>query len=672
MRAFRNSREQIRLRTAVFSGARRMLWEPPRRGDPAQDGARGTMKAMRWALALALGLTLALGGCGPRRPQPMTAFEGRVADWTRELLVDSPELATQAGVSEETAGGPYANRLDDRSTLALEARRSAAIRRYAELRALDTSRLSAEDAFTYAVLREQFGAAAEGAVFDYGDFSPLGGVRPYVLNQLDSAFLTLPSFLDERHPIANEADAEAYLARLRAVADAIDQETARARADAERGVRPPIFIIDRTLAQLQAVLDQPPIAQPYVVILQRKLDALALTERDEARRGAVVQRNLALLARAEAIVRDHVLPAHQRAAAFLRADRVNAGDAVSVARLPQGEAFYAAALQIETTTSLTPEQIHAIGIQRVSALTTQLDIALRRMGLTEGPVGQRLAQMTADPRYRYENSDAGRAQLISDVQARVNRVLERAPRWFGRMPRARLEVRRVPLFAEAGSPGAYYNPPSLDGSAPGVYYINLRDLSEMTRIDLPTQDFHEAVPGHHFQIALAQEQTDAPLLRRLISFNAYAEGWGLYAEELADELGFHEGDPVGRVGYLRWQLWRAVRLVVDTGIHAKNWPRQQAIDYMMQTLGDAPGVIETEVDRYIVWPGQACGYELGRREIMRLREEARNELGPDFDLRGFHDAVLLRGEVPLGVLDELVREWIPEQRRLAERERRRR
>jgi uncharacterized protein (DUF885 family) len=240
------------------------------------------------------------------------------------------------------------------------------------------------------------------------------------------------------------------------------------------------------------------------------------------------------------------------------------------------------------------------------------------------------------------------------------------------MPQARLEVRRVPEFLEAGAPGAYYVQPSLDGETPGVYYINLRNLGEMTRIDLPTQDFHEAAPGHHFQIALAQEIPDAPLLRRLTSFNAYAEGWGLYAEELADEQGFHEGDPVGRIGFLRWQLWRAARLVVDTGLHAQGWSRQRAIEYLLATTGDAPGVVTTEVDRYIVWPGQACGYELGRREIARLREEARNELGPDFDLRGFHDAVLLSGEVPLGVLDDLVRNWIPEQRRLAERERRRR
>jgi uncharacterized protein (DUF885 family) len=602
----------------------------------------------------------------------MTAFDGRIADWTTEILADSPELATQAGVSEEDAGGPFAHRLDDRSPVAAEARRSAAIRRYAELLALNVESLSPAEAQTYTVLREQFEATADGASFDYGVFTPLGGLSPYVLNQMDSAFLTLPSFLDDRHDVRSAQDAENYLTRLRAVADAIDQETARARLDAERGVRPPLFIIDATIGLLDGVISEPPLQQIYITGFKRKLDALAAAETDAAERTQIEQRNLAFLARAEQIMRQNVIPAHQRAAAFLRSQRALADDSPSVSRLPNGEQFYAAALRIETTTELTPQQIHQIGRERVAALTTQLDIALRRVGLTEGTVGARLSQLTADPRHAYPATDEGRAQLMADVRARIARVMERAPTWFGRMPRAPLEVRRVPEFLEATQSGAYYNSPSLDGSTPGIYFINLRNLSEMTKIDLPTQDFHEAAPGHHFQIALAQELTELPLLRRLMGFNAYSEGWGLYAEELADEQGFHEGDPIGRIGFLRWQLWRAARLVVDTGLHSQNWTRQQAIDYLLNTTGDAPGVVVSEVDRYIVWPGQACGYEIGRREIMRLREQSRNALGPDFDLRGFHDAVLLSGEVPLGVLGQLVQDWIPEQRRAAERERNRR
>ncbi|MGE0597095.1 MAG: DUF885 family protein [Hyphomonadaceae bacterium] len=602
----------------------------------------------------------------------MSAFDGRVVDWTREILRDSPELATQAGVSEEAAGGPYNARLDDRSALAVEARRTAALRRLAELRAVDVEALNADARLTYSVLASQFENAAQGAEFTYGDFTPLAGVKPYALNQLDSAFLTLPEFMERRHLINSVADAEDYLTRLRAVADALDAETERARADAAAGVRPPLFIIDATIALLDDAASVPPMAQTYVTSFQQRLDALAAAETDAARRGQARSRALQLLGRAEQIMREHVIPAHQRAAAFLRSERANATDDAGVWRLPDGDAYYRAALRIETTTELTPDQIHAIGLARVEALNAQLDIALRRIGLTEGPVGARLAQMTADPRYQYPDSDEGRAQLIADVQARVNRMLERAPQYFGRLPRARLEVQRVPVLQEATQAGAYYSAPSLDGETPGVYFINLRNLAEMTRIDVPTQDFHEAVPGHHFQVALAQEQTQIPLLRRLMAFNAYGEGWGLYAEELADEIGMYEDDPVGRIGYLRWQLWRAVRLVVDTGIHSKRWTRQQAIDYMLTTLGDAPGVIISEVDRYIVWPGQACGYEIGRREIARLREMARNELGPDFDLRGFHDAVLLNGETPMSVLEQIVRDWIPQQRRLAERERNRR
>ncbi|MEZ5994909.1 MAG: DUF885 domain-containing protein [Hyphomonadaceae bacterium] len=630
------------------------------------------MKPLRWMLAVSLGLFLTTSACAPRQAQPLTAFDGKLTDWAREILADSPETASQAGVEESAAGGRYDDRLDDRSATAVEARRSAALRRHAELLALDVTGLNSEQMLTYEVLRDQFANAAGAAAFSFGDFGQLSGARPYVLDQMDAAFITLPSFLDERHPVTDTATAEAYLTRLRAVSDAIDQETERARADAANGVRPPSFIMDTVIGMLESVLREPPAAQPYISSFRQKLETMAAAEQNPERRAVIERDNLVLLARAEAILREHILPAHQRALAFLRADRANANDAAGVSNLPNGTEFYAAVLRQQTTTDLTPDQIHSIGLERVAALTAQLDNALRRLALTDGPVGQRLAQLTADPRYRYEDSDAGRAQLIADVQTRVNAVLARAPQWFGRLPQARLEVRRVPTFAEAGAPGAYYNPPSLDGSTPGIYYINMRNLAEMTRIDLPTQDFHEAVPGHHFQIALAQELSDAPLLRRLVSFNAYSEGWGLYAEQLADEQGFLEGDLAGRIGYLRWQLWRAARLVVDTGLHAKNWGRQQAIDYMIATTGDLQSTITTEVDRYIVSPGQACGYELGRREIERLREEARAELGPDFDLRGFHDAVLLHGEVPLTMLPGLVHDWVPEQRRLAERERNRR
>lgn len=597
---------------------------------------------------------LLLAACGQVPQTPQSVFDGRVEDWTAEILRESPETATAAGIGEDLAGRGFNTRLDDRSPAAFERRRATAERRYVELHALRAENLSDEERVTYAALEAQFKAMADAARFDYGNFSQLGGVSPYALNQLDSAYISLPDFFDTRQTVASFDDAEIYLDRLAAVAGAIDGDTARARADAERGVIPPDFIIDRTLANIEAMIGRPAASQVYVTALRAKLIPLAPADAPPAD----LRRAQAMLSRAETIVRDRITPAMQRAAQQLRVMRARASSDAGVWRLPDGARYYRAALAIDTMTDLTPDEIHRIGLLRVAALSRELDIALRRMGRAQGTVGERMSALTADPQYAYAETEEGRAQLMADVRARIDRVMQMAPRWFAVLPRAPLEVRRVPAAAEAASSGAYYQPPALDGSTPGIYYINLRDLSEMTRIDLPTQDYHEAAPGHHFQIARARERADLPLLRRLLGFSSYAEGWGLYAEQLADEQNLYAEDPIGRIGYLRWQLWRAARLVVDTGLHEKRWSRQQAIDYLLQVTGDTPGVVVSEVERYVIWPGQACSYEIGRREIAALREEARNRLGPQFDLRGFHEAVLQEGELPWAALRPRVQAWI--------------
>ncbi len=603
-------------------------------------------------------LAVMLAACGRQPTTPQSAFDGRVQDWTSELLADSPELATRAGVDEAIAGPGFKARLDDRSADAVERRRGAAERRYAELRAIDQASLQPDEKITYSALDALFSAAADGARFPYGDFSQLGGMSPYVLTQLDGAYLDLPDFLDTRHVVRDFADAQAYLTRLALVPGVIDAETQRARADGDAGVIAPDFIIDRALANLDGMIGTPAAQLAYASSFRTKLAALAPATAAQAEQ----QRAAQMYAEAERITRERIVPAMQRQAAALRALRARATSDAGVWKLPNGAAYYAAALRLNTMSDLTPAQIHDIGRQRVAALTQELDVALRRMGLAQGTVGQRLATMTADPRYAYPETDEGRAQLMADVRARIDHVMQLAPRWFQTMPRAPLEIRRVPPASEDAQSGAYYEPPALDGSSPGIYYINLRSLAEMTRIDLPTQDYHEAAPGHHFQIALARERGDLPLLRRLMSFNSFSEGWALYAEQLADEQNLYEADPVGRIGFLRWQLWRAARLVVDTGLHDKRWTRQQAIDYLTQTTGDTPGVIVSEVERYVVWPGQACSYEIGRREIAALRDEARNQLGPDFDLRGFHEAVLHEGELPLATLRQQVTAWIAQRR----------
>jgi len=443
------------------------------RGDGAPTALNG-MNRRRVLTAMSSMLALAAASCGPRAADPLSVFDGQVDDWTRALLADSPELASQSGVSPELAGGPFQTRLDDRSPLAVEARRTAAMRRLTELRGLNSSALDPEDSLTYAVLDAQFSAAAAAAQHPFGVFSALGGISPYPLNPLDSAFITLPDFFESRHPIDSFADADAYLARLKAVAAAIDQETAHARLDSEAGVLAPGFIIDATLRQLDASIGQPVTAQTYFTSFARKLDALVARERDPAANSSAKQRAGALLARADAVLRAQVTPAHQRAAGFLRSVRARASDEAGVWRLPNGESYYADALRVATTTDLTPDQIHRIGLDRVRDLTSLMDVALRRIGMIDGPVGARMSAMTADPRYQYPDSDEGRAQLIADVKARVAKVMELAPRWFGTLPKAPLEVRRVPPAIEAVTFGAYYQPPTLDGSQPGIYHQSAR------------------------------------------------------------------------------------------------------------------------------------------------------------------------------------------------------
>lgn len=580
-----------------------------------------------------------------------------MADYASALLGDSPELASISGLTPEQAGGRFAHRLDDRSAQALLLRRGQPLRRIAELKSIDPAKLTGVDLVSYETVLAQQDLLHAGAGFEFGQYGALTGFAPYVLNQLDAAFTALPDFLDSRAEVRSLADGEDFLARLRAVPLALDQETERARADAAAGIAAPSFILDRVNAALSNFPQGG--AYPAVQALRRKFEQVfGAFPADPAQYSPDQRRAAQLLVEAESVARDKIAPAYGRARAALDVMRPKANPQAGVIGLANGADYYAAALAYQTTTKLTPKEVHAIGLQRVSEISAQMDIQLRALGLMAGTVGERMAALTADPRFLFSNTPEGRAALLAllnDVLARIN---AKVPQWFGVTPKAAMEIRPVPVFAEPFQPGAYYQPPALDGSRPGVFSINLRDTAEQPRLDLPTLVAHEAVPGHHFQIALAQEQPNMPLARRFTSFNAFAEGWGLYAEQLADEMGLYEQDGYGRLGYLRWQLWRAARLVVDTGLHDQGWTRDQAIQYIAATTGDTISTIITEVDRYCVWPGQACGYEIGRLEIARQRERARASLGAAFDIKAFHDLLLTTGDVPMTVLDRVVGRWI--------------
>jgi uncharacterized protein (DUF885 family) len=329
-------------------------------------------------------------------------------------------------------------------------------------------------------------------------------------------------------------------------------------------------------------------------------------------------------------------------------------------KLPEGEALYTQALKAYTTTSMAPDEIHQMGLDLISQFTSEMDTILRAQGMTRGSVAERIQALGRRPDQIYPSTDAGRTRLLADLNAQNAAIRARMPEVCGVQAQAPLEIKRVPEYTQAGAPGGYYQGAALDGSRPGAYYINLRDpATEWPKFTLPTLTYHEGVPGHHWQIAIQQESGSIPFIRSaLLGFSAYAEGWGLYAEQLADEMGMYANDPFGKIGYLQSATFRASRLVCDTGLHSKRWTREQAIQSMVAATGDQVSNVTTEIERYCVWPGQACSYMVGRQAINRMRESARTTLGQNFDLKGFHDTVLTNGSTPLSVTESLVSQWV--------------
>ena len=476
--------------------------------------------------------------------------------------------------------------------------------------------------------------------FDYAG----GGVgAPYAVSQLTGSYQQIPDFLDSQHPVENAADAEAYLARLQAFSVALDQDSEQMRHDAGLGDIPPDFILDKALIQMAALHDLPADKSNLVGSITRRAKAAGLTGDYEGR--------------AAKIYETAVRPALARQIALARDLRAKATHDAGVWRLPKGEEYYAQSLQQATTTKLSPKAVHELGLDRVAFISAQLDADLKALGRGQGTVGERLRAMYDDPKFQYPNTDAGKELLLADLNKKVAAVTAKLPQYFKTLPKAPLVIKRVPKATEAGAPGGYYNGASLDGKRPGMYYINLRDTAEVPSWTLSTLTYHEGIPGHHLQISIAQE-APLPLVRRIIGFNAYQEGWALYAEQLADEIGMYADDPYGRIGYLHDALFRAVRLVVDTGYHQMRWSREEGIKYYVDHLGDKEASAVTECERYCVWPGQACSYMVGKLTWLRLRAKAKADMGPRFDIRTFHDAALLNGAMPLDVLGDVIDGYI--------------
>jgi uncharacterized protein (DUF885 family) len=559
-------------------------------------------------------------------------------------LDDSPEAVTRLGLDK----GPRAaakSKLDSASIASLEADKAKTLKHLADLKTVDRAKLSPADQPNYdAVLFTLEGDAAAGKRYGYG-YQSAG--QPYVLSQLTGAYQDIPDFLGSQHGIEVKYDADAYLERLSAFSTVIDEEVARVRRDVGLGVIPPDFVLERAIGQLSALRASTPAASPLVTQLTGRASAKGIAG-DYA-------------AASEKIVVERVYPALDRQIALLKELQPKAAHDAGVWRLPDGEAYYRDALRNFTTTTLTPKEIHQMGLEQAKALGARAEVILGEQGLTRGTVGERIAALFADPQYHYPNTDEAKEQLIADLNKLVEEIRPRLPEQFHALPKANVEIRRVPKFIEAGAPGGYYNRPALDGSRPGIYWINLRNSAENPRWTLKTLTYHESIPGHHLQRSLQQE-ADLPMLRRMAGFPAFAEGWALYSEQVALEMGMYKGDPLGELGQIQASLFRSARLVVDTGLHAMRWSREKAIETMVSIDGSPVSSATTEIERYCVRPGQACAYMVGKLTWLRLRAKAQAALGSKFDIRQFHDAGLLGGAMPLTVLEGVIDRWVATQK----------
>ena len=557
-------------------------------------------------------------------------------------LVASPQGATTLGL-DTGRNAALRSRLDDRSPTGRMGALGPIAGALPELRSIDREKLGGRDRTDFDSVAWLSAISHEVASQPIGRVDNYGYPVPYTVSQLTGAYQSTPDFLASQHPIENRADAEAFIARLEQFGTEVGFDTARTRDDAARGFIPPDFIIDKTLKQLRLLRSQPGSKSPMTESLVRRTTAKGITG-DWGRR-------------AERIIDGPLAKALDAQIAAVADQRPRATHDPGMRTRPGGEAYYQLCLRYQTSTRLTPDQAHELGLAQVAELSAEADRLLRAEGRSEGTVGSRLSALTRDPQYLYPNTDEGRAALLAGLNQQIAVIKVRLPEVFINLPRTPVEVRRVPPDIEIGAPRGYAQLGSLDGSRPGAYYINLADTGIWPKWALPTLTYHESLPGHHLQGTLALEATETPMLNRTLPMNAYVEGWGLYAEQLADEIGMYRDFQLGRLGMLQSFLYRAVRIVVDTGMHWKGWSRERAADYMESTVGIARGAVENEIDRYCVWPGQACGYKIGHIEFVRLRQAARERLGAAFDLRGFHDAVLSCGPVPLEVLEQVVANW---------------
>ncbi|HXA38991.1 MAG TPA: DUF885 domain-containing protein [Phenylobacterium sp.] len=598
------------------------------------------------AVAGASALTAAARPTGaPHAAAPGDAAINRYFDMVSEqYLAASPETATSLGL-DKGKRATLKSQLSDASMAHVVHDREWCRAGLAKLATFPDATLSPGARLNKAVVKYAFELGRDAAPFGYGENTMLSALSesagPYVVSQQSGAYSAVPEFLDSQHQVHTKADAEAYLARVHAMARNLRQETERVRKDAGLGVVAPDFILANAVGQQEGLLAIPADKARLATALGRKVTEAGLAGDYEARCAAIVEKE--------------VYPALAAQLATLKGLQPKAGHDAGVWRLPKGDAYYRWLLRQGTTTTLTPDEVHNMGLEQNKAIEARMDGLLRAQGLSQGSVGERMTALGKDPKHLFPDTDAGREQLIAYLNGLIAGVRPKLPKAFNLKLKAPVIVKRVPVDIQDGAGQGYMNSGSLDGSRPSTYYINLKSTENWPKFSLPSLTYHETIPGHAWQGAYLTETGKLPLVRILISgFNAYVEGYALYAEQLADEMGMYDDDWAGRLGYLQAQKFRAVRLVVDTGLHAKRWSREQAVQWAVDNSGRTRAAMTSEIDRYCGTPGQACGYKVGHTEINRLRDRAKTALGGKYDLRAFDDLLVKTGAVPLTVLGEVV------------------
>jgi len=601
-------------------------------------------KVMKW-VGLTLVVLLVLGGAFVAhswyfKPVNINIFFARAF---LQVALESPEMLSSIHVLEQFGIKGHNAELDDDSIAAGDRLFNHMKESREVLLSYEDEDLSAGDIMSKRIAMNMMDMLVEMEQFRFHN---------YPVNQLFGVQNGFPSFMESTHQIHSAGDAEDYVSRLSQVGRKFDQVLDGLHRREELGILPPQFVVTKVLEEMRNFVTTPAEEGILMVSLTDKMKEAELAEDDQQR--------IALEARDQ--IENTVYPAYERLIAYFDVLDSKVSENNGVWALPDGDDLYLLAIRLFTTTDYTPEFLHDFGLSEVDRIQGEILEILEAEGwdVSEG-FHHAISEMAEDSRFYYSDSGAGRDQILAAYQTILDEVSEGLEPYFDVMPEAGMEVQRIPEFKEKTSPGAYYQPPAMDGSRVGVFYANLYDIKATPRYGMRTLAYHEGIPGHHFQLAIAQQQTDLPFFRRIIPATAYSEGWALYAEKLAWELGFQD-DPYDNIGRLQAELFRGVRLVVDTGIHYKRWNREQAIDYMIMNTGMAESDVVAEIERYFVMPGQALAYKVGMTKLLELRDLAKTELGDQFDIRKFHNVVLTNGSVPLDILEDLVRQYIAEEK----------